>query len=190
MADAKGNDITTVFVPISGAVAYAPAGTAIPTPVEGKALNYVLPVAFKKVGLLATDGGPEWTTEPDGDAIPFWQEGYSLPSGLAKCELKVKVAQYDEIVRRLVTGKTPDANGYITVDAGGSGEVWVIYTEEVSKSGRIRRRIAPNATVLSIKQDKSERGTPNGYEVTLKIDRHASVGGEHFGEWLITTPAG
>ena len=74
--------------------------------------------------------------------------------------------------------------------AGGSGEVWVIWVEEVAKNGRIRRRICPNATVLSIKQDKSERGTPNGYEVTLKIDRHASVGGEHFGEWLITPPAG
>ena len=185
MADAKGNDITTVFVPITGAVAYAAAGTAIPTPVEGKALDYALPVAFKKVGLLATDGGPEWTTEPDGDAIEFWQEGYSLPSGLAKCELKIKVAQYDEIVRALVTGKTADANGYLTVDAGGSPTQYVIFTEEVAKNGRIRRRIAPNAKVLSIKQDKNERGAVNGFEITFKIDRHADVGGDHFGEWLI-----
>ena len=190
MADAQGNDVTTVFVPITGAVAYAPSGTTIPTPTEGASLAFTLPVAYKKLGLLTKDGGPEWTTEADGDPIDFWQDGYTIPSGMAKCELKVKVAQYDEVVRRLVTGKTPDANGYITVDAGGSGEGWVFWVEEVAKNGRIRRRVCPNGTVLSIKQDKSERGTPNGYEITLKIDRHASVGGEHFGEWLITSPAG
>jgi IPT/TIG domain len=187
MADANGNDITTVFVPVTGAVAYTPFGTTIPTPAEGGVLGFVLPVAYKKLGLLTTDGGPEWTTEADGDALEFWQEGYSLPSGLAKCGLKVKVAQYDEIVRHLVTGKTPDANGYITVDAGGSATQWVIYTEEVAKNGRIRRRIAPNATVSSIKQDKNQRGEVNGYEITFKIDRSASVGGEHFGEWMVET---
>lgn len=185
MADAQGNDVTTVFVPITGAVAYAPADTTIPTPVEGAGLGYVLPAAFKKIGLLTTDGGPEWTTEADGEALVFWQEGYSVPSGLAKCELKIKAAQYDEIVRKLVTGKTADVNGYITVDAGGAGDVWVIWTEEVAKGGRIRRRIAPNCTVLSIKQDKSERGSVNGFEITLKVDRSSLVAGEHFGEWLI-----
>ena len=37
--------------------------------------------------------------EADGDPIVFWQEGFSIPSGLANVELKVKYAQTDETVR-------------------------------------------------------------------------------------------
>lgn len=183
-ADSFGNDITAVGVPITGFLGFAPAGTTIPTPIEGGAADFVLPVAFERAGLLTEDGGFEWTLEPDGDPIVFWQEGYQIPSGLANAELVAKLAQYDSIVRRLAWGKTPDANGYITIDAGGHALEFVVFTEEIFKNGVIRRRVA-EVSVTGAKVDKSERGNVNGTELTFKAKRSVSLGNEHLGEWLI-----
>jgi len=184
MVDAFGNDITAVGIPVTGFLGFAPAGTVFPTPSEGAATGFTLPVAFQKAGLLTEDGGFEWTLEPDGDPIVFWQEGYSIPSGLANAELVAKLAQYDNVVRKLAWGKTPDANGFITIDAGGHALDFVIFTEEIFKNGVIRRRIA-EASVTGAKLDKSERGTPNGLEVTFAAKRLPALNNEHLGEWLI-----
>jgi hypothetical protein len=187
-ADAFGNDIAAVGIPVTGFFGYAPKATAFPTPAVGGAASFALPAAFKKAGLLTEDGGFEWTLEPDGDPITFWQEGYSIPSGLANATLVAKLAQYDTIVRQLAYGKTPDANGYITIDAGGHSLEFVIFTEEIFKNGVIRRRIA-EASVTGAKVDKSERGSVNGTEVTLAAKRSASLNQEHIGEWLILPSA-
>lgn len=184
-ADEKGMDVEAVGLPITGHLGVAPYGTTIPTPVEGAAAGFTLAVEFKNPGLLTQDGGPEWTEEADGDPIEFWQEGYSIPSGLANVTLVAKLAQTDETVRSIVRGKTADVNGYITVDGGGTQTKYVLFTEEIFKNGVIRRRVAPNAGIESVKEDKSERGTVLGYEVTFKINRHATVENNHFGEWLI-----
>jgi hypothetical protein len=184
MQDAFGNDITAVGIPVTGFFGYAPATTAFPTPAAGGADDFVLPAAFKKGGLLTEDGGFEWTLEADGDPITFWQEGYSIPSGLANATLVAKLAQYDAIVRELAYGKTADANGFITIDAGGHALEFVIFTEEIFKNGVIRRRIA-EASVTGAKVDKSERGSVNGTEITLSAKRSASLSNEHIGEWLI-----
>jgi hypothetical protein len=184
MVDAFGNDITAVGIPISGHLGYAPAGTAFPTPAEGGAPDFVLPVAFKKAGLITEDGGFEWDLEPDGDPIVFFQEGYSIPSGLANADMTAKLAQYDAAVRKLAWGKTPDANGFITIDAGGHGLDFVIFTEEIFKNGVIRRRIA-ETSVTSAKVDKSERGSVNGTELKFHAKRMPILGNEHIGEWLI-----
>lgn len=184
-ADLLGNDVSAVGVPVTGHIGIADSGTAGPTPAAGASRSLVLDPAFRVPGLLTEDGGFEWTTEADGDAIVFWQEGYSLPSGLAKAELKLKFAQTDEIVRSIIRGKEADANGYMTVDAGGTDKKYSLFTEEIFKNGVIRRRWAPNASVLTIKEDRSERGSVLGYEVTFKIDRSPLVENNHFGEWLI-----
>jgi len=189
VADAFGNDITAVGIPVSGFLGYAPGGTAFPTPAAGGASDFVLPAAFKKAGLLTEDGGFEWTLEPDGDPIVFWQEGYSIPSGLANATLVAKLAQYDAIVRKLAYGKEADANGFITIDAGGHALEFVIFTEEIFKNGVIRRRIA-EASVTGVKVDKSERGSVNGTEVTLAAKRSSSLSNEHIGEWLIAPGEG
>lgn len=183
-ADTFGNDIAAVGVPITGFLGFAPKGTTFPTPLEGKSPTFTLPVAFKKAGLLTTDGGFEWNLEADGDPIEFYQEGYSIPSGLANAELTAKLAQYDANVRQLAWGKTADANGFITIDAGGHGTEFVVFTEEIFKNGVIRRRVA-EVGVTSAKLDKSERGTVNGTELVLSAHRHASLGNNHIGEWLI-----
>jgi hypothetical protein len=184
-ADAFGNDITAVGIPVTGFFGYAPAATVFPTPAVGGAADFVLPAAFKKAGLLKEDGGFEWTLEADGDPITFWQDGYSIPSGLAKAELSATLAQYDAIVRELAYGKTADANGFITIDAGGHATEFVIFTEEIFKNGWIRRRIA-EAGVTTAKVDKSERGSVNGTALTFKAKRSASLNNEHIGEWWIS----
>ncbi|KRE72584.1 phage tail tube protein [Arthrobacter sp. Soil762] len=184
-ADSLGNDVTAVGVPVTGHIGIAPFGTAIPTPVAGASRSLALAVTYKLPGLLTEDGGFEWSMEADGDPIEFWQEGFSLPSGLANVELKVKFAQTDEIVRSIIRGKTADVNGYITIDGGGTSAKYVIFTEEIFKNGMIRRRVAANATVASVAEDKSERGNVLGYEVTFKIDRSPGLENNHIGEWLI-----
>ena len=184
-ADSFGNDVTAVGVPVTGHMGVAPFGTVIPTPVEGGASTYTLPVEFKLPGLLTEDGGFEWSMEADGDPIVFWQEGFSIPSGLANVELKAKYAQTDETVRGIIRGKTADANGYITIDGGGTSAKYVLFTEEIFKNGLIRRRIAANASIASVAEDKSERGSVLGYEVTYKISRSPELDNDHLGEWLI-----
>lgn len=186
-ADSAGNDILAVGIPLTGRLGIAPAGNAIPTPVEGGVASYTLPVAYKRVGLLTEDGGFSWTMESDGDPIEFWQSGYSIPSGLAKCELVVKLAQTDETVRSIIYGKTADVNHYITIDAGGSATTYVLFAEEIFKNGVIRRRIAPVVTVQSVKEDTSKRGEVLGYEVTFKVQSSPLVANGHIGEWLIPT---
>ncbi|MGF4045725.1 phage tail tube protein [Paenarthrobacter nitroguajacolicus] len=187
-ADSFGNDVEAVGVPVTGHIGFAPFGTAVPTPVAGKALDFVLPVDFKIPGLLTEDGGFEWTMEADGDAITFWQDGFSLPSGLANVELKVKFAQTDETVRSIIRGKTADANGYMTIDGGGTSARYVVFAEEIFKNGVIRRRVAANVGVKSVKEDKSERGKVLGYEVTFSVSRSPELDNQHLGEWLIPLP--
>lgn len=187
-ADAKGNDVTAVGVPVTGSLGFAPIETAFPTAVEGADPAYVLPAAFRKAGLFKEDGGFEWTLEPDGDPIVFFQEGYSIPSGRANVKLVVKLAQYDEIVRELSYGKVADANGYITIDGGGHATEYAVFTEEIFKNGVIRRRVAAGQ-VTGVKQDKDERGEVLGTELTFTIKRSASLNDEHIGEWLIPADA-
>lgn len=184
-ADSKGRNLQAVGIPIWGDLAFAPEGTTIPTPAQGGSPSFVLPTAFKRAGLITQDGGFEWSMEKDGDDIEFLQEGYRIPSGLAKVEVKVKLAQYDNIVRELAWGKTPDANGFITIDGGGHANRYVVWTEEAFKNNVLRRRVAAVASVASIKVDKTERGTVNATEVTFAVARHESLNNEHLGEWLI-----
>ena len=184
-ADAFGNDITAVAVPVGGFLAIAPFGTVIPTPILGAAPELALDPAFDKLGLIKEDGGPQFAWEADGDPITFWQDGYSIPSGLANVTLVATAAQTDDNVRQIVYGKVPDANGYLTVDGGGHATQYVLFSEEIFKNGVIRRRVAPNVTVQSVQEDQSTRGEVLGYAITFGIGRSPAVNNDHFGEWLL-----
>ena len=184
MADALGNDVTLVGVPLTGFLAYAPEGTAIPSPSDGGKPKLTLDAAFRKAGLLTEDGGFEWTEEPDGDALEFWQSGYSIPSGKATVELVFTAAEESPVTRALRTGKTPDTNGYLTVDGGGNATRYVFITEEAYANGAIRRRVAVGR-VKSAKLAKSERGTVQGIEFTIEVVRHPLFNNDHYGEWVI-----
>lgn len=183
-ADSAGNDLTKVFVPITGFLGYGPQGTTIPERSELAEPSFTLPPQVQRVGLIKRDGGFEWTGNPSGDAIEFWQDGYKLPSGQVEATLAVALAQTDPVVRKLIWGKAPDEYGVIDVDLGGNDQVHYLVTEEVSKNGIIRRRIAPSCTVQSVKEDKSERGTPQGYLVTFSTNRDLAINA-HFREVVI-----
>lgn len=185
MPDSQGNDIAAVAVPVTGFVALAPFGTALPTPVEGADPDFILPAAFKKLGLLKTDGGPGWTWEQTGDPIEFWQDGYSIPSGLANVQLAATAAEMNDWVRQIKSGKVPDANGFITFDGGGHATQYVAYTEEIFKNGMIRRRVSANAQVASVVEDRNTRGEVLGDAFTFKVGRSPLLANEHFGEWVL-----
>jgi hypothetical protein len=189
-ADAQGNDISAVAVPVTGNLGIAPGGTTFPTPAEGADPDLVLDPAYTKAGLIKTDGGPQWAWAPDGDPIDFWQDGYSIPTGLAQVTLVASFAQTDDFVRSVIYGKTPDANGYLVVDGGGHATQYVLFTEEIFKNGAIRRRVAPNAQVQSVAEDQSTRGEVLGYAVTFQINRATELGNNHFGEWLLPPESG
>lgn len=186
-ADSAGNDIAAVAVPVTGFLGIAPFGTDFPTPAEGATdpLTPALDAAFKKLGLVKEDGGPQLAWEADGDPILFWQDGYSIPSGLANVTLVATAAQTDENVRKIVYGKTADVNHYLTVDGGGHATQYVLFTEEIFANGYIRRRVAPNVGVLSAVEDQSTRGEVLGTQITFTIRRSPLVNNEHFGEWLL-----
>lgn len=183
-ADAAGNDISKVFVPITGFLGYGPQGITVPQPQALAEPSFALPGTVRKVGLIKQDGGFDWTGEPSGDAIEFWQDGYKLPSGQVTATLATTLAQTDPIVRELIWGKTPDQYGVIDVDLGGNDKVYFLVTEEVAKNGIIRRRIAPSCTVQSVKEDKSERGTVQGYAVVFNTNRDPGINA-HFREAII-----
>lgn len=184
-ADAQGNDLASVFVPVTGFLGFGPQDTPVPTPAVLSVAAFALPSGVRKVGLIKQDGGFEWTGEPSGDAIEFWQDGYKLPSGLVDATLVVTLGQADPIVRELIWGKAPDQYGVIDVELASNMNQYWLYTEEVAKNLVIRRRIAPNCTIKSVKEDKSERGTVQGYQVTFSTNRSALVSNGHFREAVI-----
>ena len=187
--DEKGNDLSAVAVVVTGSAAVAPYGTVVPTPELGGKAELVLDEAYKGVGLRTEDGAPQWAWERDGDPIKLFEEGYSIPSGLANVTCVMKLAETNPWVREIISGKKPDANGFISFDGGGHATRFVLYTEELFKNGSIRRRVAALATVDSVTEDRAERGAILGYEVTFKIERHDAVGGGHFGEWIVVPAA-
>lgn len=189
MSDELGNDPMLVAIPVSGAIALAPFGTDGPTPAEGKEVDYQLPAGFRRIGLLTQDGGPEFTEERDGDPIQFWQDGYTIPTGLANCTITFTAAETNAFVRELHAGKAEDANGYVEINAGGHAERYTLWLEEIFKNGMIRRRIAYAVTVDAFQAVKSERGTVMGYNITLRIGVSAKLNNNHYGQWVINPGA-
>lgn len=190
-ADENGNDILAVGIPVTGSIGVAPYGTVIPTPAEGASDTLTLDPAFRKLGLLKQDGGPQFAWAASGDPIEFWQDGYSEPSGLADVTLSVTAAEIlADLLREIVAGATPDVNGYVEIDGGGHSEKYVVFTEEIFKNGAIRRRVAPWVQLQSATEDRSTRGEVNGNALVFEINRHADVGGKHFGEWVLPAEDG
>lgn len=190
MPDSQGNDVLAVGIPVTGNVGLAPKGTSFPSPAEGASESLVLSPAFKKVGLLKVDGGPQFAWGASGDPIEFWQEGYSIPSGLAEVTNAFTAAQTDAWIREIISGVAPDENGFLIMDGGGHGTEYVLFTEEIFKNGAIRRRVAPSVQVQTVVEDKSTRGEVLGYAITLKINRSPLIGNGHFGEWVLPPASG
>lgn len=192
-ADAEGNDILAVGVPVTGFIGLAPFGTVFPTPAEGAEDDLTLDAAFVKLGLLKDDGGPQFAWGGTGDALEFWQDGYTLPSGLADVTITVTAAEaLADQVREIISGETVDAFGYDEIDGGGHSTQYVAFTEEIFANGAIRRRVAPNVTVKSTTEDKSTRGVVNGQVLVFAVARSTELEGtnKHFGQWVLPAEGG
>lgn len=193
-ADDAGNDLSAVAIPITGFAAIAPYEEAnIVAPAEGGARDLVLPAAYRKLGLIKQDGGFQPTDEADGDPTEFWQVGYQLAAGNSNSTLQVGLAQNDEIVREIVHGVKPDANGHIYVDAAGSGVQYLLFTEEVYKTAGGRyfvERTCGVVTVSAVERDQSERGTARGWNTTFSRLPHEWFQNRNYSEWVINIADG
>lgn len=189
-ADAAGNDLTNVFIPITGFLAFAPYGTAYPTPAELGTYGYTPPAAWTRAGLITVDGGFGWS-EDRAKSVEFFQGGYQKSPGNGTAALAVKLAETSANVRKLLRNATADGNGVIDVDIDVDVR-WAVYTEEVDSAGRIRRRVAGNAWLDANKADRSTRGEANGNEATFTVRRDSAIANKHFREAIVevdTTPA-
>lgn len=189
-ADEMGNDVGAVFIPLTGHVGVA----MITDPKKPPALpdieavgkyDFKLGAEFTKLGLLKKDGGPELAMEADGDPLEFWQDGYSIPTGLSKVTLKITLAQTDPTTQEFVRGAKYDQNHHMIVDAGGNTTPFYLYVEEIARNKMIRRRLCESAMVQGVAEAKSERGEIVGYEVTIKLNSGGRHAPGQFHEYLI-----
>lgn len=192
VADAQGNDLQEVGIPITGRMAYAPYASAnVILSEDGGSRDFALLTdysAYQVVGLIKTDGGFEDASEL-GDKIEFFQQSYEL-AGDDTLTTKVGVAQNHPIVRELVRGIAPDANGMIIVRGASNDKLYLGFTEVVYKPvggasrGMIERRNGV-FRISEIERDTAERGSVRGWNITIKWVPDELFDGGHFAEWIL-----
>ena len=182
-ADAAGNDILNVFISVTGYLAFAPYGTALPTTQAMSAYGYTPPGAWKRAGLITVDGGFGWSDERS-DQIEFFQDSYQVSAGNGTATLAVKLAETSGNVRQLLRNATADLYGGMDIDVD-TDIRWALYTEEVDKNGTIRRRVAGNGWLSTAATDRSTRGEVNATEATFTIKRDPNMGNRHYREVIV-----
>lgn len=185
-ADADGNNIDAVSVPVTGFAAVQLSGT--PTFVSsavGGASTLVLPTGYQKVGLFKTDGGPKDSNDKSDD-IEFFQDGYTI-SGTHTRTVEIGLAQFDAYVRQLVSGVAPDSNGMIVITDQNNDDTFPLFTTVKYKNGNSRRRNGL-ARISAVDADQEKRGDASGLSVTFKWVYTDAIGGL-YREWLVT-PSG
>lgn len=184
-ADAQGNDLDAVSVPITGLAAIAPVDAAnVLTKADLVARPLALPSAFRKLGLIKTDGGFEAGRDA-GDAILFFQVGYQL-SGEGTRTVKIGLAENNPAVLALIEGAEPDANGVIEVSSSLPNNQWILFTSTKYRNKTEDRQIGV-AYVSAVEPDKAERGSVKGAVVTLTYVEHELFNEAPF--WQVTLPA-
>lgn len=164
-ADAKGNDVSAVPIPIGGLIAFADYSSAnVLSDSAFKAASVTLPGGFGLLGLVKQDGAPQHSRE-DGDRLEFWQVGYTS-AGDGKRAVSVTLAENNDRVLKLTEGKAPDANGIIYVDSSLPDARWIIFGATQFKNGT-EERYHGVATVTAVEVDQDERGAVRGKKVTL-----------------------
>ena len=186
-ADAEGNDLGAVGVPITGfAAVQLTGGPTFVSSAAGAASPLVMPAGYQKVGLFKVDGGPQDGGDV-GDKIEFFQEGYKL-SGADKPNVQISLAQFDSLVRRLLTGQTPDANGMVTIQAMTPDTVFPLFVVTKFKNGWSHRRNGL-ARISTIEVDKETRGEVKGRNTTFEWVYDETVGG-FYRDWLVGPASG
>jgi uncharacterized protein YjdB len=181
-ADANGNDLSSVAVPVTGFIAVQMSGT--PAYVESAAgglTPLVLPTGYKKVGLLTDDGAPQDDSDSDDD-IELWQKGYKLRGDVTSRTLEITTAELNDTVRELINGVEPDANGMITVDQGNENQ-FPLFEYVKYKNGMSLRRNGL-AQISTVKPAQQTRGDVAGYDITFEWISDETVGG-FYREWVV-----
>ena len=181
-ADANGNDLSSVAVPVTGFIAVQMSGT--PAYVESAAgglTPLVLPTGYKKVGLLTDDGAPQDDSDSDDD-IELWQKGYKLRGDVTSRTLEITTAELNDTVRELINGVEPDANGMITVDQGNENQ-FPLFEYVKYKNGMSLRRNGL-AQISTVKPAQQSRGDVAGYDITFEWISDETVGG-FYREWVV-----
>lgn len=186
-ADAQGNDLGAVAVPVGGIVAFAPYAEANviadadmgKTPLE-------LPTGYELLGLVKQDGAPQHARE-SGDALEFWQKGYKL-AGDGSRTVQVSLAENTESVLLLTEGKEPDDNGVIYVDSDLPDARVIVFMATKFKN-KTEDRYNGVAQVTAIEVDQDTRGEVRGRSVTLTWQEDALFNGAPFKMWHGTPAA-
>lgn len=183
--DTEGNNLDAVGIPVTGFAAVQLDGTqAFVDADKGNVTPLELPTGYKKVGLYKVDGGPQDASDKEDD-IEFFQDGYKM-GGAQTRTLQINLAQFDEFVRELISGQTPDANGMIIVDSDRDSS-FPMFEVVKYKNGWSRRRNGL-ARIQTVEPDQNTRGEVFGNAVTFEWVRNETIGGL-YREWLVP-PAG
>lgn len=181
-ADAEGNEIGAVGVPITGFAAVQLSGG--PTYVSssaGAASTLTLPTGYQKVGLFKVDGGPQESID-SGDAIEFFQQGYKL-AGDSTITVQINLAEMNTLVRTLIHGVAPNGDGMVTVKSGVPDSTFPLFTAVKFKNGSSERKNGL-ARISAVEADQATRGEVNGRAVTFEWVYDDTVGG-FYREWVV-----
>ncbi|MEW6874943.1 hypothetical protein [Trueperella pyogenes] len=177
-----GADLGAVGIPLTGFAAVQLDGSPTVLDSEAGAANPLkLPEGYKKVGLFKVDGGPQESAETE-DAIEYFQDGFKT-AGRGTLTIAINLAEMNEHVRRLTTGKKPDKNGMITIDAATPDNVFPLFVTTQYKNGW-QRRLNGFARISAVEKDQETRGEVNGRATTFEWVYRPEIGG-YFREWVI-----
>ncbi|MGW9345588.1 hypothetical protein ACWGR3_28965 [Streptomyces albidoflavus] len=189
-ADAAGNDLDAVGVPITGLAAFAPLLEANVIAKEDLGASpLVLPVAYKRLGLYKSDGGPAPARET-GDAIEFFQKGYLL-AGDGTRSVVIGLAEQNATVQALIEGAEPDTNGVIEVSSSLPDNRFILLVVTRYRNGTEKRQEGV-ASITAVEPDQQERGSVEGTNVTFTWQEDDLFNGAPFWQWgpAVPTPAG
>lgn len=186
-ADAQGNDLDKVEVPITGGimlVEYSEENKITSEMIGKNVAEPELPEAYARetacIGLITQDGGPQDSRDAD-DATEFYQDGYSLPAS-STLSTSFTAAENNEMTRRVTLGK-PDSNGVYSVDDIVQADKWCAYQEETLRGGRVRRR-AGVVQVTGNEPNQSERGSVKGTALAVTWQADPLYGGHKYIECI------
>ena len=192
-ADAAGNDLSAVGIPITGFLAVCfevTQANVLDDKKLGEAKIGLEASKWKYAGLFKDDGGIEPGSESE-DAVEFFQQGYQL-NGLRTDTIKVSLAEDNPVVRRLVKGQEPNSDGVIYADSSNPDQTFLALSMTEFKNGAQERRHGL-ARVSEIEVDKEERGSVRGKTITIQWVPSPLFKGAPYKEWFgtpgTTTPS-
>ncbi|MPZ66167.1 MAG: hypothetical protein GEU83_11850 [Pseudonocardiaceae bacterium] len=157
-------DSSNVNVAVTGAVSYAPVGTAAPTDA-----NTVLPATtWRDVGYLSSDGITE-TRDRSTNNVVAWQNAEVVRTVVTESSISVSFTMIESNPNSLELfygTAVDDTDGSVTIDPGETGGRRAIVVDYVD-GDRYMRLFLPQAEVTEVGESSLTSGDPVGYEVTL-----------------------